>query len=386
MKSCKQCGPLPDSSFATRASGYTPNVCRECERRASAVRRRQAYQGDAQERIRDQNAAWRAKNASELARKARERYSDCPRDKILRAVPLEAESWARKFGSTKDILSWAREGGYLPEPDLIQDILKRLATVSIRDPLPQLPIGLSYLDTVNSHRFMASTEGQASLHDAFYDDNAMIKVIQYILGTKREPTRELILRNLKFNIMAPAHFFPSAATALINEYAPGGLVMDPFLGWGGRVLGAMCSKAAEFFGSDLQQLSVDGAVRVASDFAILSKVSASCVCDSFASVLEQTDKRFDLILASPPFFDTENYGVEASKGCDWVVRIAKPLVSGAAKTLTSTGAVAVHAQDRPKMAVLSVLLACFLGAGFEVASEHKYGKRAGQKVLVFRKC
>ncbi len=388
MRLCKNCGPLPPEQFATRSSGYIPNVCRSCERKKAAERRRETY-ADAVKRlkIQEQNAAWRAKNSQELADKARLRYggSRNKRDVILRNVPNEMSEWAAKFSNTREILDFIRKDGFLPYPEPVQDVFKRLNGVSIRNPLPQLQVGLSYLDNINPHRYDSFTEGKPSLSQAFNDDAAVIQVVNYILKSGREPTRDLVLRNLKFNVMMPSHFFPSAATAVINEFAKNGAVIDPFLGWGGRILGFMCSSARSFTGTDLNELSVVGARRIVEDFSHISTASATCLRADFSEFLGSTSDRFDLILTSPPFFDTENYGVSKSRGRDWVFDIAKPLVDGAVRTLTPEGAVAIHAQDRPKTAVLSIILACFLGAGFEVACEYKYGKRPGQAVLIFKK-
>jgi hypothetical protein len=255
----------------------------------------------------------------------------------------------------------------------------------MQEPLPQLNVGLRYLDNVNPHRYDAQTEGKPSVRQAYLDDREVLRVIQYVLGTNRVPTCELLRRNLKFNAMMPSHFFPSAAVALINEYAPGGLVFDPFLGWGGRILGAMCSRARLFVGTDTQPLSVAGANRVSLDFGGLSLVSASCECRNFSDFARTTGEKFNLILSSPPFFDTENYGSAGLKGRDWIASIAQPLVAAAERVLFPGGVAAIHAQDRPKMAVMSILVACFLGAGFEIYREHKYGKKPGQSVLVFKK-
>jgi len=389
MRLCKNCGPLPPEQFATRSSGYVPNVCRSCERRHAAIHRKSAY-ADVSRRaeIQKQNAAWRSKNSSELASRAKDRYrTPQHRDAVLRNVPDELKSWAEKFSNTKEILSFIRKDGFLPESESVQAIFKRLEGISVRDPLPQLQVGLSYLDNVNPHRYDSFTEGKSSLSQAFNDDKAVIEVVNYILKSGREPTRDLVLRNLKFNVMMPSHFFPSAAAAIVNEFARGGAVADPFLGWGGRILGFMCSSAKSFVGTDLSELSVSGARRISEDFSSMSPASAACTRADFSDFFGSTSDRFDLILASPPFFDSENYGagVSKSRGRDWVSGVAKPLVDGAVRTLAPSGVVAIHAQDRPKTAVLSIVLACFLGAGFEVFCEYKYGKRPGQAVLVFKR-
>ncbi len=367
------------SSFAVRTSGYTPNVCRDCERRSSAERRKKAY-ADVDKRtvIQQQNAAWRSNNSAKFT-KARNNV-----------VPNSARSksvldWERKFIDQNEIIAWVRSGGFLPSTERIESINYRLQRVIMQEPLPQLHVGLSYLDHVNPHRYDAITESKLSLRQAFMDDAEIIKVVKYILSTNRVPTKDLILRNLKFNVRMPSHFYPSAAVALVNSYSNGGDVIDPFVGWGGRLLGTLCSNAQSYCGTDTQQLSVLGAACIAQDFAYLSSVQSHVVCADFSEFLQQTDRRFDLLITSPPFFDTEDYGIGKSRGREWIAKVAKPLVDGTKRVLKPEGIAAIHVQDRPRVPVLSVIMASFLNAGFGLHAEHKYGRRPGQSILVFRR-
>ena len=393
MKICKNCGPLSSEFFNIRSSGYVPNLCSKCERAEAARRRREAYaNSEKRDRIRAQNASWRSKNAAELTAEAKVKHGNMDkterrrrRDVILANVPRVADDWAKQFSNTADIVKWARSGNFLPDTEPIDAIFKRLSHVEMRDPLPQLNVGLKYLDNINPQRYDAHTKGKMSVRQAYADDSEIIRIIKYILGTNRVPTHELLMRNLKFNAIMPSHFFPSAAVALINEYATGGDVFDPFLGWGGRILGAVCSRARSFSGTDTQKMSVLGSDRIGLDFGCMSSVKTSMACCDFSDFMRTTCAKFDMILSSPPFFDTEDYGSEGIRGRDWVSLIAKPLVSGAERLLSENGVMAIHAQDRPKMAVLSILLACFLGAGFEIVREYKYGKKPGQSILIFKK-
>ncbi len=287
---------------------------------------------------------------------------------------------------TSDLLQIIRSFGYLPEPEPVHDVFSRLSRSEIRaGRLPQSTVGTKYLDNVFSHRFKSRTFGHPSLHDAFYDDVQMKKVVDYVLATGREPDRETILKNLRFNVKVPSHFFPDTSSALCRAFAPGGRILDVFTGWGGRSLGAICSGAIDVVSVDVQPDSAVAGRRMVADLSGHLKSSVEFVTDDFAAYMSSTNKMFDMIIASPPFLDTEDYGHDLPRTFrEWTVRVAIPLVRLSAKLLNDFGVAVIHCQDRPSVPVLSILYAAFQCSGFTLAREFRYGKTAGQSVLVWK--
>lgn len=286
------------------------------------------------------------------------------------------------------IIEEVRKEGYLPtiSEDASSVFLALRDKKITSSHLPQSNAGLQYLDGIFSHRFKSSSAGCKSLHEAFNDDSEMKKVIGYIFDTGREPTRDLILRNLKFNIHAPSHFFPSAAASLCNHFASGGDVYDVFTGWGGRALGSICSGVSYLVSTDTQFASTCAGKYVANDLSGMSKTKSEFFNVDFKEYAKSTDKKFDLIMASPPFLDTENYGDGNDRTVrQWVTDIAIPLAKYGLLLLKPGGFVAVHGQDRPSAPVLSMLYTAFSCVGFKISSEFKYGKKAGQSVIVFNR-
>ena len=106
----------------------------------------------------------------------------------------------------------------------------------------------------------------------------------------------------------------------------------------------------------------------------------------FRDYVKTTSSKFDLVIASPPFLDTEDYGNDGILTLrNWVTSIVIPLSECGSRILKPRGIFAVHGQDRPNVPVLSSILAGFSGHGFRLINEFKYGKREGQAVLIFRK-
>lgn len=402
MPRCKECGDeeKPTVDFFVRKSGYVPGLCKKHEREAARLRRRRDYAEDSRRvDIQNQNSLWRSRNSEALAERFRDRYREDPefRERVLsrnkesrdsrhlsRTTPVTSVD-GREFGTAAAFMAFVREQGYLPDPEPVEGIWRRLSQSRVMDPLPQSPCGLRYLDSVFPGRFLAKTKGSLSLHEAFHDDSVMMEVLRYLRGRGRRPDRESVLRNLKFRVRMPSHFFPDSASALVRELAPGGSVLDPMLGWGGRTLGALCGGASSVSGTDLQDASVSGCSRIAADLSERTSARTEFRACGFRDFMSSTDGRFDLVLTSPPFLDTENYGIRSfSSSEEWTKEILVPLCSLSRRVLSPGGVIAIHAQDRPGSPVLSLVLAAFSGSGYVLSREFRYGRRPNQKVLVFR--
>lgn len=363
MHSCVNCGPLPDSDFSIRNSKYFPNKCRKCER-ASARDRRRACYADPHTKvlIQNQNSIWRSKQSTKSSK---------------------SRNSSEEF---HDLISDLHETGYLPKSYDINSIFHRLKKSRVSPILPQSYIGLDYLDLNFKHRFSVASSGCQSFHDVFYDKSEILKVIEYLKKENKHVTNDAIIRNLKFNIFMPSHFLPDAAAAIINRFGLNKDVFDPFLGWGGRTLGAVCAGAKSITGTDLQLDSVAGCQKIVNDFFPLSKCRSLFVNSNFSDFMNETDLHFDLIFTSPPFIDTEDYGVGSYGSVDrWIHSIVIPLTRGCSRVLRHDGRVAIHVQEKSNLPVMSSVLSCFCGAGWSVVDEYKYGRKSGQKVLIFKR-
>jgi 16S rRNA G966 N2-methylase RsmD len=282
-------------------------------------------------------------------------------------------------------IAWIRSSGFLPEPEDKNIIFSRLSRARIYNGhLPQSSIGTKYLDNIFEHRFDAKTSGFPSFREAFNDDYQINRVLHYLSQNGKEPTCDLILRNLHYNIRTPSHFFPESASALCNEYGSGRKIYDVFTGWGGRALGALCANASHLISTDTQLLSIKSGKRLSSDFSNLSKTESEFINCDFKQYISTTGAEFDFIIASPPFLWTEEYS-ESKVGSirSWINSILHPLVEGVRRVLKPNGKIAIHGQDRPSVPVLSLIYTAFSCAGFLLDREMKYGKKPGQSILIF---
>lgn len=105
----------------------------------------------------------------------------------------------------------------------------------------------------------------------------------------------------------PMDFPANTAADLMREFAPGGSVLDPCHGWGGRLVGAMMSDASLYVGCDPSQEAHDGLVRADEAFRPYAKDTKT---EFILSPFEDADlggRVFDMAITSPPYFDVEQY-------------------------------------------------------------------------------
>lgn len=346
MKSCSKCHLDKDKSEFYAGFG---SVCKLCKRSAAKINRAEKYK-DPEHRfvIKQQNLNWKG---------------------------------AHRYDSTKFVRK-LHELGYLPAEEKLSEFSSRLISPKIRDPLPQSFIGLRYLDRIFTHRFTAQTLGSLSFNDAFYDPDHVNRVLRYMKSEGKELNAKNFIANLKFFVRLPSHFLPETSSSILSTFANGKRVFDPFLGWGGRALGAAFSGLLEYSGTDLQRLTIDGCLRVWKETE--TPVQGEFFHSDFQETMNEFPSgRFDVIFTSPPFMDTEVYNTSLIE--DWVNSIMKPLASQCIRILPSDGRVILHLQDRPGMKSLTIGLQIMQDVGFVPIQEFKYGRTPGQKVVVFQK-
>jgi hypothetical protein len=101
------------------------------------------------------------------------------------------------------------------------------------------------------------------------------------------------------------------AYRVINRYIDDGasrVVLDPFMGWGGRLLAAHCSGASTYIGIDSNlnlKTCYDGLLH-----ALKSVASATCnfqlIFDDVENIAFDT-LHYDMVLTSPPYYNIEVY-------------------------------------------------------------------------------
>jgi 16S rRNA G966 N2-methylase RsmD/predicted Fe-S protein YdhL (DUF1289 family) len=263
-------------------------------------------------------------------------------------------------------------------PSDIMRICKNMPDIG--DVCPMSMVGLSYLDSIFGVRYSTSTADFVSLNNAVNDKHLLIR---HLILKESIITPALILGNLKYVVRTPGHFFPMAAASVYKKYG-GKRIFDPFLGWGGRTLGAICSNVDEFVGCDLQKEVVDGCKKVSDDFLGLSCTKTEFYNVDSLEYLKSQSRGFDLIFTSPPFMDTEKYGVESdSMKQGWLDSFVFPFVHECARNLNQGGCLALHLKDIKGAPTFTAYHAATKAAGLKQVGKHKYGRTWTQAIYVY---
>lgn len=105
----------------------------------------------------------------------------------------------------------------------------------------------------------------------------------------------------------PANYPVELARDIYDEFAPGGKVLDPTHGWGGRLVGFLLSKAQYYTGIDVSPLTAEGVRKIRDDLLpYVPDKEVELVCEDFEKY-EVREGFYDLVFTCPPYFDVEKY-------------------------------------------------------------------------------
>lgn len=135
---------------------------------------------------------------------------------------------------------------------------------------------------------------------------ALRKRIKYS-DTKLQPFN--IRKSLKaFGAQGVSNFRPTIAKWAYERYGKGGHVLDPSMGYGGRLFGALCSSVKSYTSTDPNHAAVRNNHRLY-NAVYESTEDRLPEVNTYYLPFEDlwTDKKFDFVFTSPPYFDIEKY-------------------------------------------------------------------------------
>lgn len=139
-----------------------------------------------------------------------------------------------------------------------------------------------------------------------------------------------IKRAIKFN---PVTIYSPIMTKSIVKDLDCKTVFDPCIGWGGRMIGATClGKDYHYTGCEPFTKTYVGLENMAKELSIENQVTI--YNKGVENVLEElNDKRYDMCLTSPPYFDLEVYCHEDTQSIKkyetydkWIEHFMKPII------------------------------------------------------------
>jgi ParB/Sulfiredoxin domain/DNA methylase len=255
-------------------------------------------------------------------------------------------AWCRAVADWAKILDGYQSGQFLSG----QYTKGSLAVYFMRarlfgDDIPR-PATLPY----TGHRLFVNGDSNGSINEFIHkpfdpqpEATPSIESIEWFCGAKASLDK-FLGGTLSFGgFRQPADFPVILARQLYDEFVtqPGGRVLDPCHGWGGRPLGFLLSENAAYYrGFEVDPDTQEGVRAMIDDllpFAASEKAAELTLCPYEDAQLD--DASFDFALTSPPYFDTEKYNGEDSSWRRyqefeaWVKGFYQPLIEKTAKAL-----------------------------------------------------
>jgi hypothetical protein len=154
----------------------------------------------------------------------------------------------------------------------------------------------------------ARKNGKKSPIDVFWNRGLFKKVIRSRIEERGLLTGAALRSGLQ-SIGAVHNFRPAVAKAIYDEYCPkDGSVLDPCAGYGGRLLGFLCSeKPVRYVGVDACDETVKNLKHM--DRILRRDIEGKDAEISYSAFEDwNTNEKFDLVFTSPPYFHNEVYG------------------------------------------------------------------------------
>jgi len=195
------------------------------------------------------------------------------------------------------------------------------------------------------YRYEARYRDLPSLRDAWFDPIWVGKAIHFQrrVGDPVYPMN--VHRALRAILRTPTNFRPLVAKAVASSYCPpGGLVVDPCAGYGGRAAGVRAA-GRRYLGVEPHPLAPTAYQQLQAFTGPLQLIS---------SPFEQANiqAKPDLVFTSPPYFSTERYSDDTAQSWvqyptwqRWVEGFLEPLVTRSWDLLESGGVFAINTKD-----------------------------------------
>lgn len=219
----------------------------------------------------------------------------------------------------------------------------------------------------NPHRLSTDTEkDDLSVYESLQVDdklNGLARLYLYNLEHGVNNAFYSAIQRGYQNIQYVNEFPPFVARSIILDYVKNKSsidVLDPCGGWGGRMIGCASIGNIQYTACEPSSLTYKGLTNLGN---WLVSLQPSFKFTLFNIPYEDfiSDKKFDIALTSPPYYDTEHYSDEKTNSLNrystfdsWVDGFYKPLILNTIKALKKGGVFILNVGDR-KYPLSSVL-------------------------------
>ncbi len=226
-------------------------------------------------------------------------------------------------------------------------------------------IGLATSNSFHPHKYHVKCKDYRAPITTFENEELFRKVLFKTMKFSGNPYRRTGMRNM-MGIYSGTHsvsnFRSTVAKYIYTKHCPvGGKVLDPSMGYSGRLFAALCSHISHYEGCDPCVATYNGNKKLVETIESIDskRNKLSCFMDDgelktrvpktvlhnipFEEYKGQSNF-FDLSFSSPPYFDKEQYSNEKSQSwkkfpqySEWVEGFLRPLITTSHRVLKKGG-------------------------------------------------
>ena len=159
--------------------------------------------------------------------------------------------------------------------------------------------------------FYDIADNKGNSFNTMWKKDNLIKILRWNRKSHSTPYLSELKRGIYFccGMTKSTMYRPQMMKMICDYYSPN-IVLDPCMGWGGRMLGAVAS-GAHYIGFDPNTETYNNLQKMAKFLDIENKVTL--IYDDAMNMDKHNLPNVDLVLTSPPYFDLEVYTNETTQ-------------------------------------------------------------------------
>jgi hypothetical protein len=285
---------------------------------------------------------------------------------LSKSLIEEAKGWLSAPKDDQDIILesfaqfWEKTGfpHHIPRPEELTSLIHLDPSHVIQENIIKpRQVGQAICQGLNTHIWDSNSEGGESPQALFKNPLRLREVLRFCLSSGDIPNASKLRGALRFWRRSGVYNFrPSAAKALVDLYCPpGGTVLDPCAGYGGRLLGSLLSKASpRYLGWEPSTETLNGLHKLYRwIYAYLPQLEGK------AELHHQPAEEgsfplasVDMVLTSPPYWKREHYSDEDTQSASryptyhgWLHGFWRPVVKKSIEALRPGGWLILNVDD-----------------------------------------
>lgn len=231
--------------------------------------------------------------------------------------------------------------------------------------------GMKILEHFQPHFWETESPTGESIANLWNNEDLRNLAIERVKKHYNKLYKSEVRRNISFYSQAPLPtMYRPLLTKSIVSFTQAKHILDPCIGWGGRLLGTLCLPDTTFTGCEPNTKTFAGLNQIAKFCKAFERTTI--YNDGAENILPTLQSEaYDLILTSPPYFTLEIYCHEDSQSVnqyktweEWVTKWLDLVIKESLRCLKKTGTSAWSVKNMPKYALKDEVIKIHKKYGF----------------------